>query len=416
MTIYSVFQGLSPAIWCALADSIGRRPIYIVCFAIYIGSNIGLALATDYSMLLGLRILQAAGAASTVALGSGVVTDFTVQRERGQYIGIYSGVSLIGNTFGPVIGGLLSASLGWRSVFWFLCISAGVMIVIIIIAFPETNRFLALNGSLIPSNFINKSPYIYIRKRIKGVPNKTVRDIQPLQRHPLRLTACLRLFKFHDVDLVLIPASLTYTAWYMMLTAQSTLLTSEYGFTTTQTGLSFLASGGGCIIGSFGSGRAMGWYYKKCYSKYLQDRERTSESMRFNIPQARLGLAIYQAIGFVASCILFGWSIQYRVHYIVPILATSIAALESTFIVNLVTTLLVDLFPDDSASATAAVNLTRCLTCAVGLAVLDRMITSLGCGGAFTLMGGICVVSMVCIYIELKNGLKFIALRVKDYP
>ena len=82
-----IFQGLAPTIMGDLADTAGRRPAYTLCFVIYIGANIGIALCKDYVSLLVLRCLQSTGCAATIALGSGVVADIATSSERGQWMG-----------------------------------------------------------------------------------------------------------------------------------------------------------------------------------------------------------------------------------------------------------------------------------------------------------------------------------------
>lgn len=68
---------------------------------------------------------------------------------------------------------------------------------------------------------------------------------------------------------------------------------------------------------------------------------------------------------------------------------------------------MVDLFPQESSSASACVNLVRCLLCAVGLAVIDRMDLKLGTGGSMTLISGICLLSLISYAVEYKYGLKW---------
>lgn len=73
VTVYMVFQGLSPSFWGSLADSWGRRPVYIITFLIYIFACIGLACTQNYATLIILRMLQAFGSSSAIAVGAGTI-------------------------------------------------------------------------------------------------------------------------------------------------------------------------------------------------------------------------------------------------------------------------------------------------------------------------------------------------------
>lgn len=107
ITSYLVIQGISPVFWGALADTIGRRPIYIASFSVYILSNIALSYSPNFAVLLLFRGLQSAGSASTVSIGesngfnplvnlvlmisqgNGVIQDITPLAERGGFISFY---------------------------------------------------------------------------------------------------------------------------------------------------------------------------------------------------------------------------------------------------------------------------------------------------------------------------------------
>ncbi|KAJ7597604.1 major facilitator superfamily domain-containing protein [Mycena floridula] len=106
ITIYMVFQALSPMFFGSLADQYGRRPMFIACLTILALTSIGLALVptSDYWLLLVLRGVQAAGSASTIALGAGVIGDIAVSAERGGFYGIYGLGPMFGPAIGPVIG------------------------------------------------------------------------------------------------------------------------------------------------------------------------------------------------------------------------------------------------------------------------------------------------------------------------
>ncbi len=62
ITAYLVCQGIVPFVVGDAADTIGRRPVYVAAFVLYLAANIGLALQDSYPALLILRILQSSGA------------------------------------------------------------------------------------------------------------------------------------------------------------------------------------------------------------------------------------------------------------------------------------------------------------------------------------------------------------------
>lgn len=87
LTSYMIFQGLAPTMIGDLSDMAGRRPAFIICFVIYIGANIGLALCQNYASLFVLRCLQSSGSSGTISLGTGVVADIATSSERGASMG-----------------------------------------------------------------------------------------------------------------------------------------------------------------------------------------------------------------------------------------------------------------------------------------------------------------------------------------
>lgn len=140
VTLYQVMQAIAPLFFGDLSDQIGRRPVYMLIFAIYIGSNIGLALQHNYVALMVLRALQSTGSSATVAIGSAVVADLTTAAERGGFITAVQASIMFAPALAPVLGGILTQYLGWRSTFWFLVISAGVMLIIYIPFVPEVSH------------------------------------------------------------------------------------------------------------------------------------------------------------------------------------------------------------------------------------------------------------------------------------
>lgn len=135
VTVYLVFQAVTPSFFGSLSDTYGRRPVYIVTLSVYLCANIGLAAmpTTHYWLLLFLRGLQSTGGSAVISIGAGSVADVAEPRERGKFFAIFQLGAMLGPAVGPLIGGVLSSTLGWRSIFWFLVISCAVVLIPLIL-------------------------------------------------------------------------------------------------------------------------------------------------------------------------------------------------------------------------------------------------------------------------------------------
>ena len=123
-----------------------RRTTYLCTFVVFLGACIGLAETKNYPTLIVLRCLQSTGSASTIAIGSGVISDITTRAERGGYMGIFQVGLLVPVAVGPVIRGGIAGSLGWKAILWFLTIYSRAFLRFPIVFLPETLRSIIGNG------------------------------------------------------------------------------------------------------------------------------------------------------------------------------------------------------------------------------------------------------------------------------
>ena len=101
-----------------LGDLFGRKRTYVAGMVLFtVGLSLS-AVAPGLVSLIGVRALQAVGAAMALAMGNAILTAAFPAEERGRALGILAAVVSIGLLTGPAAGGALLDALGWRAVFY----------------------------------------------------------------------------------------------------------------------------------------------------------------------------------------------------------------------------------------------------------------------------------------------------------
>jgi MFS family permease len=111
------------------SDRAGRKLMYLYGFVLFAGSSAACGLAPSLGALIALRVVQAAGAALLQANSVALVVTSVPARTRRAALGVQAAAQAVGLASGPVIGGLLVATAGWRWVF-FLNVPVGVLAVV----------------------------------------------------------------------------------------------------------------------------------------------------------------------------------------------------------------------------------------------------------------------------------------------
>ena len=103
----------------SVGDRIGRRSVFQVGLVIFTLGSLACSLAPSLGWLVAFRVLQAVGGSMLNPVAMAIVTNtFTEPAERAKAIGFWGSVFGLSVALGPVIGGALVDSAGWRGVFW----------------------------------------------------------------------------------------------------------------------------------------------------------------------------------------------------------------------------------------------------------------------------------------------------------
>lgn len=422
VTTYMIFQGLTPMFVGSFADSTGRRPAYFICFTIYIVANVGCALAPSYPALLVLRMLQSAGSSTTVALCQAVVADVVTSAERGHYVGYTSLPILLAPAIGPVIGGVLSQTVGWRFIFWILAILAGVVFVIHAFFLPETCREIVGDGSIRPhpayrtfwqliKDFRQRRLRRHAQSDGASITHTESRTStrRSLHMKKFNVLASLIILFEKEMFLLLMYSSFVFTGFYCISTVMPTQLSAIYGLDEIEIGLMYLPMVGGSLLAAFVNGGLMNRNYRRhCRLRGVPyDKSKQQDLADFPIERARLEIGYPMLVLCVVITLAWGWAFEYRAHIAVPCVLLFLFGWGAVGFSNTINVLLVDVNPGSAGAATASNNLTRCLVGAAATAVIGPMINGVGIGWSFTILGVLYVVFSPMLYLVLKNGVRW---------
>ena len=101
-----------------IADIYGRRKIFTWGIGIFTLSSLLCGLANSATMLIACRVLQGIGGAMIAGTALAMLTTVYPANERGRVLGIIVAAAYVGLSLGPVLGGVLTEHLGWRSIFF----------------------------------------------------------------------------------------------------------------------------------------------------------------------------------------------------------------------------------------------------------------------------------------------------------
>jgi EmrB/QacA subfamily drug resistance transporter len=120
-------------------DRLGRRRTFQTGLVVFTLGSLLCSVAPNTSWLIVFRMVQAVGGSMLNPVAMSIITNvFTEPRERARAIGVWGGVIGISLALGPVVGGALVDSVGWRSIFWINIPVGMIALVLTILYVPES--------------------------------------------------------------------------------------------------------------------------------------------------------------------------------------------------------------------------------------------------------------------------------------
>ncbi|SFT37248.1 Predicted arabinose efflux permease, MFS family [Selenomonas sp. GACV-9] len=112
------------------ADRWGKVRVFEMGNLLFMLFSLLPAVFDSFALLLSARALQGIGSSMIFATSTSILADAYPGKNRGKAMGWMVSVVYAGLSFGPVIGGFMNDGLGWRSLFWFMALYAGLVLVV----------------------------------------------------------------------------------------------------------------------------------------------------------------------------------------------------------------------------------------------------------------------------------------------
>ncbi len=101
------------------ADRFGRKRVFRIGLIVFGVGSLACSAAPTDGFLIASRVLQAVGGSMLNPVSLSIITNaYTVKKARARALGVWGAVSGVSLGFGPLVGGVLVETIGWRSIFW----------------------------------------------------------------------------------------------------------------------------------------------------------------------------------------------------------------------------------------------------------------------------------------------------------
>lgn len=138
ISLFVVGFAFGPLFWAPLSEVFGRRYIYIASYALLTLWSGAAAGAPNVGALLVFRFFAGFFGSSPLANAGGTISDVLDANQRGLGMAFFSAAPFLGPSLGPIAGGFLGMTSGWRWVEGFLTIFCGILFIVGIIFCGET--------------------------------------------------------------------------------------------------------------------------------------------------------------------------------------------------------------------------------------------------------------------------------------
>ncbi|PWY89743.1 MFS general substrate transporter [Aspergillus heteromorphus CBS 117.55] len=357
-SLYMAGFAVGPLLFGPLSEHVGRKPVLVATYSIYLLFTMGCALASTFAQLLVFRFFCGLGGSAPNAVLGGLFSDiYNDPHQRGLAMSWFMFATTFPPLLGPIISGFVS-TVSWRWAFW-----AGL-----IIASPGLPFLLTMPETYTP---------VLLRRG-----GESSDDSSKAQTQPSMLSILGRPFAMFFQESIVFCCSmylaLVYSTLYLYFQAYPIVFQDLYGMTPGIGGLAFLPILPGSILAFI-----VFFLYSSHHTKALQAGHPWARVEEYR----RLPLACIGAPAIPIALFWLGWSANPSLSPIMPMMSGVFFGFGYLLIFIALLNYLTDAYKQFSASASAAASTCRSVFAVCLPLATTAMYGTLGIDWASSLLG-----------------------------
>ncbi|KAH8198336.1 hypothetical protein TruAng_007491 [Truncatella angustata] len=381
LSLFTFGYGLGPMLWSPLSElpQLGRTGIFFWTLLAFVIFQLPVGFAPNIACFLFFRWLTGFCGSPCLATGGGTINDIYPGPTVPYLLCLWSSAGIMGPVFGPIIGGYLAPSMGWRWTIWVFTFLCTLVLIVMFFLFPETSA----------ANILYKRAK-RLRKATGNSRLKSQTETESVHYSPkdnLLLLGRAFVLTFTEPIILFVDmyAALLYGILFIWFESFPIVFGDIYHFSSGQQGLVFF---GILVFTCIAVPFFLLWIKKGLIPPMMSGKFK---------PEMVLPPAFVGCFALPVCLFWYGWSAREDVHWIVPVIGSGLFAICMVTLFNSVYMYIGIIYAPSAASVFAGATLFRA---SLGAAFP----LFLGVGPGNSLLGGLAVLFIPIPFVFYRYG------------
>lgn len=392
LSLYVLAYGIGPLLFAPLSEIpvVGRNPVYIATFTIFVILSVPTALVNNFAGLLVLRFLQGFFGSPCLANGGATMQDMYSLLKLPYALTVWVSAAYCGPALGPLLSGFAVTAKGWRWSLWEILWIAGPILVLMFVFVPETSTPNILLQRAARLRKLTGESRLQAQSEIneKGL-NPTAVIIDALIK-PIEIT-----IKDPAIAFVNLYTSIVYGIYYSFFEVFPLVYPPMYGFSLGIIGVVFTCILVSCVIGIAAYTAYLRWYL-------IPDILKNG----FRAPESRLVPALFGCFGPPIGLFLFAWTANPNIHWIASVIGITIYGATVFVVMQCIFVYVPFSYPQYAASLFAGNDFFRSALACGSILFARPLFINLGVGRGVSLLAGLSTLGVIGMFTLYFMGAK----------